>query len=314
MVALRFPAKQRINEQRVSPRADTQADEGRPMKTLLRLLRSAAVLCSIALLLNAPAHAFVGGLAVAMGRASEAGEVRVAFSADARVETEQNTFTTHVYYKPGMVRDDMNMGGQKVTTIQRYDQNKVWLLMSQGMYMEFGIGESKQAPEYELIERTVEGTETVNGMETTKYKTVYEGPDGRFGGFTWVTDDNIAVKGTMTSESRGEKQRITFTLTNVERESQPDSLFELPANARRVDVPSLGGLAGFAGAAAGQGPAGEATSADASVAAEAQEEAADFGKELAGTAAETAKETAEQETKNTVRDKVRKGLRGLLKR
>ncbi len=50
-----------------------------------------------------------------------------------------------------------------------------WMLMGRGMYMESNLGESEQAPEYKLIEKEVVGEEVVNGMQTTKYKTVYQG-------------------------------------------------------------------------------------------------------------------------------------------
>lgn len=200
------------------------------------------------MLISSPSQAFIGGIVVVMGRANEIDEVKVSFAADAQVETEENIFNTRLYYRPGMVRDDVKMGGQQMTTIQRFDLGKVWVLMGQGMYMEHGIGQSKQAPEYKLIERSIVGTETIDGMETTKYKTVYEGPDGRFGGFTWFNEDNIAVKGFMISESRGEKQRILFTVKNLEYGEQPESLFALPAGARRFDMPGLGDMMNMGGA------------------------------------------------------------------
>lgn len=288
------------------------------------MIQRRLLICTLSaagLAFSGSAHAFIGGIAVAMGRASEAGEVSVSFTADAEVETQDNKFTSRVYYRPGMVRDDMNMGGQQVTTIQRYDRNTVWMLMSQGMYMEFGIGESAQAPEYKLVERSVEGQELVDGVETTKYKTIYEGPDGRFGGFTWVTDDNIAVKGFMVSETRGEKERIIFTLKNLERADQPESLFELPVGAKRLDLPNLSGAGGFgnllgqSGASTlGAPPPGTATTESPSQDEGASPEEGGFLRDLAGEAADVAEKTAEQETKGAVRKKVRKGLRGLFNR
>ena len=137
----------------------------------------AALLLPCLILLSVQSQAFVGGIAVSIGRATNVEGAEIPpFSADAQIETEENQLTSRVYYQPGMVRDESNMGGMQMVTIQRYDQSKVWVLMSPTMYMESAIGQSEQAPEYKLIERSVEGTETVNGMQTTKYKTVYEGP------------------------------------------------------------------------------------------------------------------------------------------
>lgn len=201
-----------------------------------------------------PAQAFVGGIAVSIGRATniEGAEIPP-FSADAQLETQEHQLNSQVYYRPGMVRDVTTVSGMEMVTIQRFDQHKVWVLMGQGMYMESEIGEAEQAPEYELIERTVEGKETVNGMETTKYKTIYQGPDGRFEGVTWFTHDNIAVKGFIVSETKGEKQQLQWSMTNVQRGQQPAALFELPPGAKPMGA--LGGLmnmiSGKSSAAAG---------------------------------------------------------------
>jgi hypothetical protein len=214
----------------------------------------AALLVPLLLLLSLSAQAFVGGIAVSIGRATniEGAEIP-SFSADAQIETEEHQMTSQVYYQPGMVRDAMDMGGMEMVTIQRYDQGKVWVLMGQGMYMEKAIGQAEQAPEYKLIERTFEGTETIDGVQTKKYKTVYEGPDGRFGGFTWFTDDNIAIKGFIVSETKGEKQRLKWTMTNVQRGEQPAALFELPPGAKPMG--GMGGLMDMMGGMGGMGGA-----------------------------------------------------------
>lgn len=216
-----------------------------------------ALLLPLLLLLSLSAQAFVGGIAVSIGRATniEGAEIPP-FSADAQIETEEHQMTSHVYYQPGMVRDAMDMGGMEMVTIQRYDQGKVWVLMGHGMYMEKAIGQAEQAPEYKLIERTLEGTETVDGVQTKKYKTVYEGPDGRFGGFTWFTEDNIAIKGFIVSETKGEKQRLKWTMTNVQRGPQPDALFELPPGAKPMS--GMGGLMNMMGGMGNMAPAGAA--------------------------------------------------------
>ena len=225
----------------------------RPLPTVL--------LIPLLFLLCIPAQAFVGGIAVSIGRATNVEGAEIPpFSADAQLETEEHQLNSQVYYKPGMVRDVTNMGGMEMVTIQRYDEGKVWILMGQGMYMESEIGEAEQAPEYKLIERTVVGKETINGMETTKYKTIYEGPDGRFGGFTWFTDDNIAVKGFIVSETKGEKQRLQWTMTNVQRGAQPAALFELPPGARPMG--GMGGLMDMMGGMSGMGGAAPASPSD----------------------------------------------------
>ena len=91
----------------------------------------AALLLPCLILLSAQSQAFVGGIAVSIGRATNVEGAEIPpFSADAQIETEENQMTSRVYYQPGMVRDESNMGGMQMVTIQRYDQGKVWVLMS----------------------------------------------------------------------------------------------------------------------------------------------------------------------------------------
>jgi hypothetical protein len=195
------------------------------------------------LLLATAAQAFVGQIAVGLGRMNEVGEIKTSFSADAKLETEDMTVDTRVYYKPGKVRDEMTVGGQKMITIHRFDLEKVWMIMGPGIYMETAVGQGgQQTPEFTLISREIVGSETVNGMETTKYKSVYETKDGKFGGFTWYTDDNIAVKGFLVHQSKGEKQRVKFELMNLERKEQPDSLFEVPKGAQKLNMGGMPGM------------------------------------------------------------------------
>lgn len=201
----------------------------------------AALSLPLILSLSAPSQAFVGGIAVSLGRATNTQGAEVPpFSADAQIETDEHQATSHVYFQPGMVRDETDVGGMTMVTIQRYDAGKVWVLMGEGMHMETEVGQAEQTPDYKLIERTMEGTEVINGEQTTKYKTVYDGPEGRFAGFTWFTKDNIAVKGFIVSETDGEKQRLKWTMTNVQRGDQPDELFELPPGSQE-----MGGMSQF---------------------------------------------------------------------
>ncbi|MDX2458763.1 MAG: hypothetical protein QNM00_01620 [Gammaproteobacteria bacterium] len=193
------------------------------------------------------AQAFVGGISVGLGEMDESiGRVETSFAGDVKVETEDFTAQSRIYYSPGKVRDEMDMGGQQIVTINRFDLNKIWIIMMQGMYMEVDPDQgSEQAPQYELISREVIGPEMVNGIETTKYKSVYKTKDGKFGGFTWFTEDNIAVKGFMVHQTKGEKQRLKFEFTSLERGAQPDSLFEVPKGSQKLPMGGFPGMQGM---------------------------------------------------------------------
>ncbi|MGI9343632.1 MAG: hypothetical protein ACR2QV_12345 [Gammaproteobacteria bacterium] len=197
------------------------------------------------------ANAFVGSLAVSIGQMNkgDAERTQTSFSADAKFETEDQQGTSKVNYRPGMVRDTLDMGGNKMTMIYRYDEKKVIMEMGNGMYMERAIDEPSkdQAPDYKLVSREVVGKEIVNGMETTKYKSVYESKDGKFGGFTWYTADDIAVKGFIVSEEGGEKTRMKFELSNVVRGEQSPDLFRPAPGSRKFNTGGFAGLGGMGG-------------------------------------------------------------------
>jgi len=253
----------------------------------------------------ATVDAFVGQIAVGLGQVNEIGEIETSFAADAKVETEDMNVNTKIFYKPGRLRDEMDMGGQEMVTIRRFDTNQFWMIMGQGMYMEVDPESgNEQAQQYKLIEREVIGPETVNGMETTKYKSVYESKDGKFGGFTWFTDDNIAVKAFMIHETKGEKQRLRYEITDLRRGEQADSLFEIPAGYQKLEMGKFGGMPGAAGlgGAAAQDAAGRPTSTDAEP---------DITDEVTNAAIEGAEEAAVEETKRGVKDTVSRGIRGL---
>jgi hypothetical protein len=272
-----------------------------------------AAFLAVFLTIAGSADAFVGAISVGLGEMNEdVGRIETAFAADAKIETEEMTATTRIHYKPGMVRDEIDVGGQKMITIRRFDTNKVWMLMGQGMYQEIDSDQgNQQVPEYKLISRELIGPETINGIATIKYKSVYKTKDGKFGGFTWFTGDNIAVKGFLISESNGEKERIKFEFTSIERKAQPDSLFELPPGAKKVNMGGFGGMPdmsqmGGAGNFGAPPPASAATAQSS----EKSNEPADtgFAGEVAEEAQDAAEDTVKDETVREVRDSVRKGI------
>ncbi|MGI9309391.1 MAG: hypothetical protein ACR2P6_09015 [Gammaproteobacteria bacterium] len=251
----------------------------------------------------------VGAIAVGLGEMNDdIGRVQTSFSADATIETEDITAKSRVYHQPGMVRDEINMGGQQMVMIRRFDLNKFWMILGQGMYMESAADQANDRnPNYKLDSREIVGSETVNGMETTKYKSVYESKDGKFGGFTWYTDDNIAVKAFLIHESKGDKQRFKYEMSNLERSSQSKELFEIPAGYQKLNMGGFGQMpsasqSGTTGSSAGVSP-------DSTAGAKNSDSKDDAG--FAGEVAEEAQDTAKQETKREVRDSVRRGIRDL---
>ncbi len=275
------------------------------------------VLC---LLVSGVTQAFVGQMAIGLGEMDEnIGRIQVSFDADVKFESEEFTGTGHMYYQPGKVRDEMSMGSEKTVMIRRFDTNKFYMLMPAmpGAYMEIDPDQgSDEAPSYKLISREVIGEESVNGISATKYKSVYETEDGKFGGFTWYTDDHIAVKAFLIHESKGEKQRFKFELSNLERTAQDDALFELPPGAKAFNPQAMMGMGAMdmeamqrqAAEAQRQQEAASASTASQSGSTQESDDDGSYAGEVADEAQQSAQDAVKDETGNAVEDSIRKGF------
>lgn len=172
-------------------------------------------------------------------------ELKVEYSADRIMETEQMTMESKVYHAPGKVRTEM--GG--TIMIMRFDKGVMWTLMpSEEMYMERSMTapEGKGAPKaqdesgYTIDEQKVVGKEVVNGVETTKTKVVMTMSDGsKFGGFTWTSKEGIVVKMDTLSKVDGKKMRMKMYLRNLKIGKQDPALFEIPPGYNKIDMGRL---------------------------------------------------------------------------
>jgi len=277
-----------------------------------------SILLVSGLVVGAAAQAFVGQMVVGMGEMDpEIGRIQTSFSADLTFESEDFTGTSQMFYEAGKLRDELNMGGEKSVLIRRFDTDKLYMLMPAmpNMYMEMDPGESRDdAPDYKLISREVVGEEPVNGIPATKYKSVYESKDGKFGGYTWYTEDNIAVKAFMIHEEKGDKQRFKFELSNLQRAPQDAALFELPPGATKFSA--MGMMGGGMDMEAMQKQAQQSQASTASGAATSSQSGADdesgedggFAGEVADEAADSAQDAVKDETGNAVEQGIRKGF------
>jgi len=287
--------------------------------------RIARLACSASLLLcvASGAHAFGGMIAIGQGQAAGKGLVQVPFTADVELQTPEHKMKTRIHYKPGKVRDDLVMGDQKMSYIHRFDLGKAWMLMSQNMYMEFDGKQldaqgDPRVQRFELVSREAMGRETVNGEQTTKYKVVYDTSDGRYGGFTWFTDDDIAMKSLMAKQGGGKNDRVRFEMTSLERTGQSDDLFDLPKGATKLDMSAMGMMGGMPSGAGGMGMPPGANGAPPSTqtrpqASPQQNDDPNVAEKMGDAARQGAEDQAVEESRKAGREAVRKTLGGLFK-
>ncbi len=263
---------------------------------------SAAAVCLAA---GTSAYGFGGQIAVGMNAANQVDEIGVPFTADATLETAEQSIQSKIYFDGGNLRDEIELGGQQLVYIARADADTIRMLMpANNIYMEVPYGESSdQVQEFRLVEHELVGQETVNGMDTTKYRVIYESNDGRYGGFTWFDEHNIAVRSFMATEHNGERTQINYELTNLEVGPVDAGLFELPAGAQKLDMSGvLGGAAAFGGGRSGSdGAQGEAVPPG-------------VVDEMLDAAQQGAQDAAVDETRRGAEDAVRRGIRGIFGR
>jgi len=165
----------------------------------------------------------------------------VEYSADQKTSTKQGEMKSKVYFSAGKQR--MEIPGTSIT-ITRRDKKVVWTIMPrQKMYMEHAIGQGQgmgaDVPVDSVVESTNEGSETINGVSTTRYRLVFKNKVGEKtgSGFTWLDKNNIAVKSDYSMKNeKGENVSIRFELSNIKIGKLDPSLFEIPDGYSKMDM------------------------------------------------------------------------------
>lgn len=177
--------------------------------------------------------------------AAQLSRPQVEYSADSTIQSEEGTMQQHVYATPTKERKEMLTGaGDGGIQIFRYDTKVMWVLMpSEKMYMEHSMtGGQKQQndPSQWTYEDTVMGEETLNGMKTTKYKTIATSTDGKkYGGFSWRTKEGISIKQDLLYKEGNEKKRMLTELKNLVIGRQDPALFEIPEGFMKLDMAGM---------------------------------------------------------------------------
>lgn len=162
------------------------------------------------------------------------------YSADMVITAKDRPpMTNKIYSDAGKVRTEMNHMGMDMISIIRPDQKKVYsVLPAQKMVMEMPYDPSKSAMAAmnESTKGSMEkiGTETVEGVACTKYKTSSkDGPSA----FFWIDDaKHLPVK--MVTEDGS----VTIVWKNAVAGPQAASLFEPPTDYKKMEMPAgMGG-------------------------------------------------------------------------
>jgi hypothetical protein len=173
------------------------------------------------------------------------------FSAKMVSTAAGRTATSKVYMKAGKFRFDNEAAGSY--TIARPDLKKVWVVMTAGKnYMEMGEAKEKESsvPAEKVkgeVSRKAVGSETLDGHPTTKYEVTATKEGKTVTSYQWwATDINFPVKTAAVDGSWSMEYR------EIKIGGQPDSLFEIPAGYKKMEIPAM--PAGIKGMIPGKGP------------------------------------------------------------
>lgn len=170
------------------------------------------------------------------------------YSAEEHIEFENGEMVGKVYHSGQKQRKEMETEGSNMIIINRLDKKVVWMLMPESKtYMESKITDAKKDGKDEKMDAKIEnetlGEETINGIKTTKRKTVFTASDGsKFGGFSWVTKDGITVKQYVVGKTGEDKFHMKTELKNLKIGKQDPKLFEIPAGYQKMSsfgMPSM---------------------------------------------------------------------------
>lgn len=167
--------------------------------------------------------------AVLLGGAVAGAFAYQGFSADIVSAHGKETMTGKIY----VGRDKMRFESAGMVSITRMDKKVVWLLMpTEKMYMEQAIRLDNVVPSAEPaageVERTLLGTETVNGKAANKYRITVQTDGKKHSMYHWLAADSglplkmAAIDGSWWQEYR-----------NIQVGEPDTALFEVPAGYKK---------------------------------------------------------------------------------
>ena len=158
------------------------------------------------------------------------------FSADFLMKAGGISTSGRMFFGQNKFRMDMNVP-QKITTITLLDKKEVINIMhEQKIYMVMPFDPQNKPKVEERLEGEIErkkvGTEVIDGHPTIKYLITCKTNNEKQEFYQWFADD---IKLPLKIEARDGSWSQEFK--NVKMGKVPDSVFEIPAGYRKVEIP-----------------------------------------------------------------------------
>ncbi len=180
-------------------------------------------------------------LAAASGAAANPWDLRTEYSADVIVTSGGQTYNSRVARTPRALRSETQQRNGVITAILRLDRNLAWVL----------IPNTRNAAQVDLASfpmlpgllqnpnarATPEGTETLDGMNVTRWRVEGGEAGARFTGKIWATAEGIVLKIEGEAETQQQRQPFTLVARNIRVARQNPGLFELPDGTQPLQIP-----------------------------------------------------------------------------
>jgi hypothetical protein len=166
---------------------------------------------------------------------------QAAYSADVTFEARGKQFSGHINVDGLKERREVkNPSGRSTTIIIRRDEGKVFDLKPQrNLAVELRLAAAEAAGEtgtagtdvdsFYGTDAATEGTETIAGLQTTKYHIKIDGGPGlTVDAIVWSTDDGIVARVIGKTSIDGDNAPARMELTNLVKGPQDATLFEVP--------------------------------------------------------------------------------------
>lgn len=187
----------------------------------------------------------IAALLAGLSGAATAGplDLKVPYTADSVIGRGDNLRTGKLWRTPNAMRHEWIERGVKQNVIVRFDQNLVWSqLPGTNVVVETDLAGLAALPIAALndpanLRETAVGQETIEGMRVTKYRVATApGAASSFEGHVWRTAEGIVLKIEGTGVHQGKAGEIHLAFRNIRVGAVDERLFELPANAQKMQV------------------------------------------------------------------------------
>jgi hypothetical protein len=180
-------------------------------------------------------------------RAATLIEARTGFSAERTLVVDGRTYRGKIWAMPGKERHEQALFGLLPVFLLRADSRLGEIVLSSiKTVVEFEIPPALLLLNVTALKQHPIGSETINGIATTKYAIDKSAPEGHAEGALWLSRDGIPMRlaGTFTNP-KGKVSTVRWELSGVKTGPLPASLFEPPAGMAKLPPEAIAPLLGL---------------------------------------------------------------------